>query len=289
MLWKQVAAEIGRASQLEFVVRDRTSVSGGSINQAYRVSDGSRFYFVKLNRAEKAAMFEAEAQGLREMGRIAAVKVPKPISWGVAAGQCYLILEWLTLGRGSGDWYQMGKQLALLHREKSPNGFGWQRDNTIGDTPQKNAWMVCWLDFWREQRLGFQLQLAQRRGGHFRRGAELLAALPALLAGHSPEPSLVHGDLWSGNAAFTTAGEPVLLDPATYYGDREVDIAMTELFGGFPASFYEGYQAEWPLAPGYSRRKVLYNLYHILNHFNLFGGSYGNQAEGMIAEILAVV
>jgi fructosamine-3-kinase len=114
----------------------------------------------------------------------------------------------------------------------------------------------------------------------------LLNALPQLLAGHNPQPALVHGDLWSGNAAVTQDGEPVILDPATYYGDREVDIAMTELFGRFPSSFYAAYNAAYPLDAGYAQRKTLYNLYHIINHFNLFGGGYGAQANRMIDQLL---
>jgi fructosamine-3-kinase len=136
------------------------------------------------------------------------------------------------------------------------------------------------------QRIGFQLRLANRRGGHFPRQEQLLRAIPDLLANHHPQPALVHGDLWSGNAAISAAGEPVIFDPATYYGDREVDVAMTELFGGFPPEFYRGYNQAFPLDGGYKRRKTLYNLYHILNHYNLFGGSYEYQANQMIEQLL---
>lgn len=138
-----------------------------------------------------------------------------------------------------------------------------------------------------EYRLGYQFQLAERQSAHFPT-SQLLAAVPKLL-GHKPQPSLVHGDLWGGNAAITTSGEPVIFDPATYVGDREVDLAMTELFGGFPAAFYRGYNEVFPLAVGYERRKTLYNLYHVLNHFNLFGGGYASQANRMIDQILTMV
>ncbi|NEO89146.1 MAG: phosphotransferase [Moorea sp. SIO3G5] len=163
--------------------------------------------------------------------------------------------------------------------------FGWNQNNTIGSTPQVNQWMSDWVEFFVEYRLGYQFQLARRRSGHFPKQNQLLAVVPKLLD-HQPQPSLVHGDLWGGNAAITMAGEPVIFDPATYVGDREVDIAMTELFGGFPAAFYRGYNEVWPLEQGYKRRKNLYNLYHILNHFNLFGSGYESQANRMIDQIL---
>ncbi|MBD0390600.1 MAG: fructosamine kinase family protein, partial [Nostoc sp. C3-bin3] len=143
-----------------------------------------------------------------------------------------------------------------------------------------------WTEFYAKHRLGYQFQLARRRGGSFPKQDDLLAALPELLANHEVQPSLVHGDLWGGNAGCTVAGEPVIFDPATYFGDREVDIAMTELFGAFPAAFYKGYNQVFPLDAGYEKRKTLYNLYHILNHFNLFGGGYASQANRMIEQIL---
>ncbi|PSN18310.1 hypothetical protein C7271_13155, partial [filamentous cyanobacterium CCP5] len=157
-----------------------------------------------------------------------------------------------------------------------------QRQMCIRDSP----WTADWVEFYREHRLRYQFQLARRRGMQFSGADELLAALPELLAGHDPAPALVHGDLWSGNAAVTSDGEPVIIDPATYYGDREVDMAMSELFGRFSAAFYEGYNAAYPLDAGYEQRKTLYNLYHVVNHFNLFGGGYGSQAQRMIHQLL---
>jgi fructosamine-3-kinase len=239
-------------------------------------------------------MFEVEALGLKALAESGVLRIPRVLGTGTTDRHSYLILEWLELGAGRGSggsdassaWQQLGQNLARLHRQSIGPAFGWQQQNTIGSTPQPNPWTESWLVFWQQQRLGFQLQLGQRRGGHFPRQEELMAALPRLLGGHHPQPSLVHGDLWSGNVGFTPAGEPVIFDPAVYYGDREVDLAMTELFGGFPAGFYQGYRREFPLEPGYERRKVLYNLYHILNHFNLFGGSYLSQANRMIEQVL---
>jgi len=289
-MWEQIATQISQVTGHPFRGRDRRAVSGGCINSGYALSDGDRTYFVKLNQAAQLAMFEAEAAGLREMVATQAIRVPQPIAWGTAGNSAYLVLEWLDLGQGrSSAWRDMGRQLAKLHNTTAKDGFGWQMNNTIGSTPQPNPWTESWVEFWRKERLGFQFHLAQRRGGHFPQQEQLLAALPTLLAGHDPQPALVHGDLWSGNAAVSQTGEPVIFDPATYYGDREVDLAMTELFGGFPAEFYQGYTEIYALDSGYQHRKILYNLYHILNHFNLFGGSYASQANRMITQLLALL
>jgi fructosamine-3-kinase len=286
-MWTAIAQQISAKTGTDFTIKDRRSVGGGCINQAYQITDGRQRFFVKLNGASQVAMFEAEALGLREMYDSQTIRVPQPIGWGTAEGSAYLVLEWLDLGNSKeSSWRRMGENLAAMHRVTQAKGFGWHQGNTIGATPQPNPWTASWLEFFREHRLEHQFRLARRRGGRFPRQEELLQALPELLAGHSPAPALVHGDLWSGNAAVTTEGDPVILDPATYYGDREVDLAMTELFGRFPTAFYEGYQAAYPLDPGYAQRKTLYNLYHILNHFNLFGGGYESQANRMIDQVL---
>jgi fructosamine-3-kinase len=213
---------------------------------------------------------------------------------GATPRAAFLVLEHLELGRGGGagaGYETLGRQLAALHRTVRPQ-FGWDRDNTIGSTPQHNRRDDDWRRFWRERRLGYQLELAATHGHRGRlqqRGERLLAALPGLLAGHEPAASLLHGDLWGGNCAFLRDGTPVIFDPAVYYGDREADLAMTELFGGFPAGFYRAYREAYPLADGYEVRRTLYNLYHVLNHLNLFGGGYRAQAEDMIDALLSEV
>lgn len=285
-MWKQIAEHISEVTETEFFVKSRRSVSGGCINQGYAVTGDSSTYFVKLNNASQVAMFEAEALGLKQMQQTATIRVPQQIGWGTASGSAYIVLEWLEIGRGNNSsWQEMGRMLAAMHSQTS-SSFGWKVNNTIGSTPQINTWTADWAEFYAQHRLAYQFQLARRRGGHFPLQERLLAAIPQLMADHQPQPSLVHGDLWGGNAAFTVSGEPVIFDPATYFGDREVDVAMTELFGGFPAAFYQGYNEVFPLDPGYEKRKTLYNLYHILNHFNLFGGSYESQANRMISQIL---
>lgn len=288
-MWDQIAARISEVTGEKFQVDRCNSVGGGCINQGYKISDNSRSYFVKINRAVDVAMFEAEALGLQQMRETQTIRVPQPICWGTEGDAAYIVLEWLDLGaRGENRaWQAMGQKLAALHRYKGKSEFGWDINNTIGATPQINTWTADWIQFWVEHRIGYQLKLGKRRGGNFPQGESLLAAIPKLLAGHQPQPSLVHGDLWSGNASVMPSGEPVIFDPASYWGDREVDIAMTELFGGFPAAFYRGYNQAWPLQAGYKRRKILYNLYHILNHFNLFGGTYESQANQMMKMMLS--
>ncbi|MBK8162133.1 MAG: fructosamine kinase family protein [Gammaproteobacteria bacterium] len=287
-----VAQAISEAAGRAFSIRTQDSVSGGCINAAWRVSSGAQSYFVKLNEPDRAPMFAAEFAGLEELRAANAVRVPAPVCLGVTPGAAFLVLEFLELGRGAAAGHEeLGRRLAAQHRVTRPD-FGWRRDNTIGSTPQPNRPDADWVRFWRERRLGHQLELAAANGHRGRlqqRGEHLLAALPALLAGHAPQASLLHGDLWSGNAAFTRGGEPVIFDPAVYYGDREADIAMTELFGGFPAAFYHAYREAWPLDAGYGLRKTLYNLYHVLNHLNLFGGGYRAQAESMIDMLLGEV
>jgi fructosamine-3-kinase len=294
-MWDSIAQQIQAVTGNPFRLSDRVSVGGGCINQAFCITDDAQQrYFVKVNQASKAPMFAAEALGLQEMA--AYIRVPRPLCWGTASVQSYLVLEWIDLGRSrsvsfaeSPNWTEMGQRLAALHRATHPQGFGWHQDNTIGETPQLNYWTQSWAEFFAKYRIGHQLTLAVQKGVHFAEAEALLQAIPKVLAGHDPKPSLVHGDLWSGNAAFDTAGAPVIFDPATYYGDREVDLAMTGLFGGFPDAFYQGYEAAWPLKLGYQQRKVLYNLYHILNHFNLFGGSYASQAKQMMKQLIAMV
>lgn len=239
-------------------------------------------------------MFEAESAGLQALADTNAIRVPAPRCSGRFEDQAYLVTEYIELGPPSGNSQQLaGRQIAQLHRAQGAGAarFGWQMDNHIGATAQPNDWQDSWIDFWRDQRLGYQLNLAADNGygGRLQTlGDRLLSKFPPLID-HKPVPSLIHGDLWGGNMSFDSNTQPVIYDPATYYGDREAEIAMTELFGGFSAGFYAAYREAWPLDQGYATRKTLYNLYHILNHLNLFGGSYLGQAQGMMERLLAEV
>ena len=287
-LWETIAADIQAATGKTAVLGGQDSIGGGCINQAVRVQYGDTSYFIKLNTASQLDMFSAEAQGLQELRASHSLRVPEPVCWGDDGQSAYLVMEHLELG-GHGDPVALGEGLASMHRT-SRDRFGWLRDNTIGSTPQVNALSDDWIAFWRDQRLQFQLDLAARHGHGGRlqaQGERLLEEFPRLFADYSPQASLLHGDLWSGNYSYTQGGEPVIFDPAVYFGDREADLAMTELFGGFNREFYTAYRAAYPLDSGYAVRKTLYNLYHILNHLNLFGGGYLSQALGMIDSLLS--
>jgi protein-ribulosamine 3-kinase len=287
--WSQIVARICAASGKPFTPAAPRSVGGGCINVAVTLSDGEQTYFVKVNAPDRLPMFAAEAAGLAAIAETDTIRVPEPLCTGTAGGESFIAMEHIALsGRSAQGAAEAGRQLAAMHRASRPD-FGWDRDNTIGATPQENVSDPDWIAFWRERRLGFQLDLAAQNGYRGRlqeQGRRLLAAFPALID-HAPVPSLLHGDLWGGNIGFDRAGEPVIFDPAVYYGDREADLAMTELFGGFGPDFYAAYQEAWPLDPGYRTRKTLYNLYHVLNHLNLFGSGYLGQAEAMIGRLLA--
>ncbi|MBS4098584.1 MAG: fructosamine kinase family protein [Sulfuricella sp.] len=289
-LWQAIAADISATTGQPFHIASRRALGGGCINAVLVVEGDGQRWFVKTNEAAKLAMFKAESEGLRELAGAGTIRVPQPLCHGVAEGTAYLVMEHIEFGQGGEKIARrLGEQLAALHRVTAPT-FGWRRDNVIGATHQENTPATEWIEFWRTRRLGFQLDLAARHGASaslLRGGEKLLDALPALFADYQPLPALLHGDLWGGNYAADVHGKPVIFDPAVYYGDREADLAMTELFGGFPPGFYAAYQAAWPLAPGYQTRKTLYNLYHVLNHFNLFGGGYAHQAQRMIAGLLA--
>jgi fructosamine-3-kinase len=290
-LWRCVGAAIADRTRHPFTLTHVRPVPGGCINDTAVISDGDVSYFVKLNSAQCVEMFEAEADGLHELSGAEALRVPSPVCFGTFHQHAWLVLEYLgtVTSHTSADWRLAGRGLAIMHRQRQ-EAYGWHRNNTIGSTPQKNDYCGDWVEFLRKQRIGYQLDLAARNGydGHLQMlGRSLLERLPGLFTNYVPDASLLHGDLWSGNIGFVEGGQPVVFDPAVYYGDRETDVAMTELFGGFAQDFYRGYEEIWPLDHGYRFRKHVYNLYHLLNHLNLFGSGYLSQCESLIAHALA--
>ena len=290
--WTEIQTAITRATGAPFVIESRDPVGGGCVNRCYRVSGHARYFFVKLNSREQLAMFETEAAGLAGIAAARAVRVPSPVCHGSNHDTAWLVLEHIDFGAAGADsMARLGAQLAALHRV-TDSQFGWSADNTIGATPQINTQCADWAAFWREHRLNFQLALAARNGAPkslLEKGERLAQDFATLLKNVAIKPALLHGDLWGGNAGFDRLGAPVVFDPAVYYGHREADLAMTELFGGFSANFYAAYRDAYPLDSGYEVRKQLYNLYHVLNHFNLFGGGYASQAETMTARLLAEI
>ncbi|MDH5612061.1 MAG: fructosamine kinase family protein [Gammaproteobacteria bacterium] len=275
---------------MSFCIGENRGVGGGCINASFQVTDGQLRYFIKTNHRHHAAMFEAEAEGLLEMANSRTIKVPRPICYGEHGEQCYIVMEYLDLA-GRGDNALFGRQLAAMHQHIADR-FGWRMDNTIGSTPQPNNPHHDWVEFWRRERLGFQLELAARNGygGELQTlGERLLADFPVLFKNYQPKASMLHGDLWIGNYGALADGTPVIFDPAFYYGDREAELAMTTLFGSFSRDFYVAYNEVWPLDDGYPVRRTFYNIYHIINHTNLFGGGYHGQAIGMIEQVLAEI
>jgi fructosamine-3-kinase len=270
-----------------------TIASEGPWTCAWSLDVGRERHFVKTAQPPFVPMLEAEADGLRAIASTATVAVPRVHLRGAQDDVAFLVLSWLDLGdahRGA----ELGRALAAMHRRSAPCGpdrqtYGWYRDNYIGGTPQKNGWSNDWAGFFRDRRLEPQLARAARSGhaSLAESSSKLLETVPRLLDSHRPEPSLLHGDLWSGNAGSLRGGSPVVFDPAVYVGDREADLAMTSLFGGFDRTFYDAYQHAWPLPPGHEERRDLYKLYHVLNHLNLFGDSYLPHCERLIDRLLA--
>ena len=291
-LEQSIAAALGHA----FEVRSLAPVGGGCIHTALRVegrgAGGSATYFAKMNDADRAPMFAAEAEGLAALADAQALRLPRVIAQGSDDERAWIVMEWLELAPlDAKSGAALGRSLARLHRTPRER-FGWARDNFIGASPQVNGWSDDWHAFWRDRRLHAQLRLAARNRLPSRlidRGERLAADCAAFFATYRPIPSLLHGDLWSGNAAALEGGMPCVFDPAVYVGDREADLAMTEMFGGFPGDVGVAYRTEFPLDDGYTVRRELYNLYHVLNHANLFAGNYVAQAAQSIERLVAEI
>lgn len=286
--YASVAEAISDKTKVSFIPTKQKSVSGGCINQTSRIqSEDGRDYFIKENDLHFAPFFQAEAQALVEIKRTETIPVPEVITYGQTPSSSFLVLEFIKEGRPSNSSSaQLGRNLAKLHMIEQ-TFFGWTLDNCIGATPQPNPKSENWVEFYRTHRLGHQFELAKKKNKQFDKVEELLRGISFFFQDYSPHPSLLHGDLWGGNASFDSAGSPFIFDPASYYGDRETDLAFTYMFGGFSPAFYRAYNDVYPLDPGFSMRKSLYNLYHELNHFNLFGGGYANSAQSSIDELVA--
>ncbi len=253
-------------------------VLGGDINTCYRIRLNLTTVFAKTHtQASALTMYQAEATGLAALGAQPTLLSPTPYCQGQWQGTAYLLMSHLDLQPGT-HGAALGEGLARLHRHHCAKNYGFYTNNFIGASPQYNEWRPSWSEFWWQKRLLPQMTWALRNYPVLRDWILPLEAISLkLLKAHQPPASLVHGDLWSGNAGVTMGGEPAIFDPAVYYGDREVDLALTQLFGGFSEAFYEGYTESWPLDPEFFNRAVLYNLYHLLNHLNLFGSGYLNQ------------
>ena len=285
--WSSIFGALKKAGVTVDTATPPRSIGGGDISAAWKLDAAPGAVFLKTGPASSYEMFAAEAEGLIELAAPGVIRVPSLIAFGAERGTSYVAFEWLEFDRQKRDAeYALGVQLAELHRT-TKDRYGWHRDNTIGLTPQLNDWSDSWVEFLKEKRLGFQLKLAAENGfsGALQElGARLLEHLPAYFENYDPSPSLLHGDLWGGNWA-SCGGAPVIFDPAVYYGDRESDLAMTRLFGGFGRTFYDAYTSAWPLEPGHEARNDIYQLYHVLNHLNLFGSGYLGRAQELLRKL----
>jgi len=288
-MWQEICSHISEQTKENFSIVHRQSVTGGDINQSFYITDELNEYFVKVNKAQHYDNFLAEAYSLDKIANTETIRTPAIICHGQTEESSYLVLEWCKLTNGtSKHWFDLGEQLATMHLTTEHGEFGWEQNNFIGRTIQPNIWHANWRTFFAEQRIGWQLQLLKEKSISLGNINRIVEACHEILLHHKVVPCLVHGDLWQGNAGFI-GNKPLIFDPACYYGDREVDIAMTELFGQFPQSFYQGYQDKYPLPPKYESRKQVYNFYHILNHANMFGGVYIDQARAILSRLLAKV
>ena len=289
-MWHFISEQISSALDMPFICQHQKVAPGGDTHQSFVIRDDRHRFFVKVHPLEEHRPLRCEADGLTALANVDGVSVPKVITCGELEVEHttmeYLVLSHLRFNstRAANDDFELGKMVASLHQARDYSHYGWREDNFIGASTQYNGWFENWADFFAQRRIGSMLERLAHQGTTLTNHEQLVEKVRTVLASHQPTPSLLHGDLWSGNAGVTSRG-PVIFDPAVYVGDAETDLAMTALFGGFSSAFYEGYQSRCAISEDYPTRKPIYQLYHILNHALLFGSGYANQAKSIIATI----
>ena len=286
-MWDSICVRISEQLDKPVTYRSNRDIAGGCIHNAKALETSEGTFFIKTNRPGSISMFKAEAEGLNAIRATQTIRCPEVYLFDLIADHAVLVMEYIPMkSAGVQSMKHLGHQLAALHKVSGP-AFGWRIDNNIGLTPQTNTEDKAWIPFYRKHRMEYQISLCERKGLRLPGKEDLIGNLEPFFKDYTPAPSLLHGDLWGGNVGFDLEGNPVIFDPACYFGDHEADLAFTEMFGGFTSDFYNAYNESFPLHPGYSYRKRLYNLYHELNHFYLFEGGYGRQAQETVRYLLS--
>lgn len=267
------------------IIQNTRFKSGGCINNTLKLETSAGNFFLKWQSNIPEDMFEKEAAGLQLLRQAADLKVPEVLGFGAVEGKSYLIMEYIVSALPLGNyWRQFGAGLAAMHKNNSNTYYGLDHDNYIGKLPQSNKTKTSWIDFFTENRLEFQLKLAVQNklvdSAFVNRYRNLYKKLSGLLP--VDKPALLHGDLWSGNAMVSAEGKACIIDPAVYYGNREIELAFTKMFGGFDRDFYAAYEEVYPLEPGFNERADIYNIYPHMVHVNLFGTSYLNGVDHVL-------
>ena len=285
-MWKTINQQISQAIHYDFKHTHKRQLQNTSTDKLFHISDGKHNYLVKITQKNELDRFEAQAQGLKQLTQNSIFMVPDCITTGANIEYAFIVLEWLTLDDlPHTHWSTMGEHLAMLHQKHEQAMFGFDTDNYLSSTPQPNQWHKKWDVFFAEERIGWQLQLLAEKDIVLADPEQLINLVKEQLHNHHVLPSLLHGDFWRGNMGFVN-NIPTLFDPACYYGDREVDIAMSELFAPLPDEFYNAYDHHYPLSQNYQHRKLIYQLYPILNHANIYAGHYLNQAKEHVEKLL---
>ncbi len=277
-------ADLCRSLDIDPAQARITRIGGGDSHPAARLDSGDQRWFIKWNVAERREQFDAEHDALARLAVDGGPLVPAAHGTGSNGAQAWLITEWLDL-QPSGDAADFGQRLATLHRQTQDH-FGWHAVNFLGASPQNNRLADSWAEFWWSERLAPQFEWASASGLSLNVGLHTIRDASDQLLNHEPRPALVHGDLWGGNHAYLPDGSPVIFDPAPYFGDRETDLAMMRLFGGFHPAVFDAYEKAWPLPPGFEGRLPLYQLYHLLNHYNLFGPGWESRVQHALRAVL---
>lgn len=285
-MWNTLTAELSDLLHYRFSPQSKIKLKDSLNELIYKVNDDKNTFFVKVCEKGNIEKFQCEQENLNVLTQESLFFVPDSLLVSSSNGFAYHVIEWLPFTEGNHmQWYEFGKTLALLHKKRQQQMFGFDSDNYIGQSPQINQWHKHWDSFFSEQRIGYQLQLLAEQSCQLTDIDKFVDVVKTVLHTRHCHPALLHGDLWRGNVAFCNE-KPACFDPACYYGDRETDIAMSELFGKFHQDFYQGYQDTYPLNEGYHTRKLIYNLYHQLNHANLFGEQYIEDCHIAIVKIL---